>query len=50
MDKNEVRRLIRNYRQKLSDEDVKVQSGLIIDRLKKSDIYLGAENVFIYEL
>ena len=38
MDKNEVRQLIKAYRQKLTDEDVKIQSRLIIDRLKKSDI------------
>ena len=38
MDKNEVRQLIKGYRHELSDEDVKRQSILIIDRLKKSDI------------
>ncbi len=48
MDKNEVRQLIKNYRHELSDEDVKIQSRLIIDRLKKSDIYKRAENVFLY--
>ena len=48
MDKNEVRQLIKAYRQKLTDEDVKIQSGLIIDRLKKSDIYKTSENVFLY--
>ncbi len=39
MDKNEVRQLIMNRRHELSDEDIEMQSGLIIDRLKKSDIY-----------
>lgn len=34
MDKNEVRQLIKGYRHELSDEDVKRQSILIIDRLK----------------
>ena len=48
MDKNEVRQLIKAYRQKLTDEDVKIQSRLIIDRLKKSDIYQNADNVFLY--
>ena len=48
MDKNEVRQLIKAYRQKLTDEDVKIQSRLIIDRLKKSDIYKTSENVFLY--
>ncbi len=48
MDKNEVRQLIKGYRQRLSDDDVKIQSRLIIDRLKKSDIYKDAENVFLY--
>ena len=48
MDKNEVRQLIKAYRQKLTDEDVKIQSRLIIDRLKKSDIYKKSENVFLY--
>ena len=48
MDKNEVRQLIKSYRQNLSDEDVKSQSRLIIDRLKKSDIYKNTENVFLY--
>lgn len=48
MDKNEVRQLIKGYRQNLSDEDVESQSRLIIDRLKKSDIYKNAENVFLY--
>ena len=48
MDKNEVRQLIKAYRQKLTDEDVKIQSGLRIDRLKKSDIYKTSENVFLY--
>lgn len=46
MDKNEVRQLIKGYRHELSDEDVKRQSILIIDRLKKSDIYKASENVF----
>lgn len=48
MDKNEVRQLIKAYRQKLTDEDVEMQSRLIIDRLKKSDIYKASENVFLY--
>ena len=48
MDKNEVRQLIKAYRQKLTDEDVKIQSRLIIDGLKKSDIYKTSENVFLY--
>ena len=48
MDKNEVRQLIKAYRQKLTDEDVKIQSRLIIDRLEKSDIYKTSENVFLY--
>lgn len=48
MDKKEVRQLIKGYRQNLSDEDVEIQSRLIIDRLKKSDIYKDAENVFLY--
>ena len=48
MEKNEVRQLIKKYRQNLSDEDVKIQSRFIIDRLKKSDIYRNTENVFIY--
>lgn len=48
MDKNEVRHLIKAHRQKLTDEDVKIQSRLIIDRLKKSDIYKTSENVFLY--
>ena len=48
MNKNEVRQLIKAYRQKLTDEDVKIQSRLIIDRLKKSDIYKKSENVFLY--
>lgn len=48
MDKNEVRQLIKACRQKLSQEEVKIQSGLIIERLKKSDIYRNAENVFLY--
>lgn len=48
MDKNEVRQLIKGYRQKLTDEDVKTKSRLIIDRLKKSDIYKKSENVFLY--
>lgn len=48
MDKNEVRQLIKAYRQKLTDEDVEMQSRLIIDRLKKSDIYKTSENVFLY--
>lgn len=34
MDKNEVRQLIMNRRHELSDEDVEIQSRLIIDRLK----------------
>ena len=38
MDKNEVRQLIMNRRHELSDEDIEMQSGLIIDRLKKSDM------------
>ena len=50
MDKNEVRQLIMNRRHELSDEDIEMQSGLIIDRLKKSDIYKTSENVFLYEL
>ena len=37
MDKNEVRQLIMNRRHELSDEDIEMQSRLIIDRLKKSD-------------
>jgi 5-formyltetrahydrofolate cyclo-ligase len=48
MDKNEVRQLIMNRRHELSDEDIEMQSGLIIDRLKKSDIYKTSENVFLY--
>lgn len=48
MDKKEVRQLIKNYRQNLSDEDVRLKSRLIIDRLKKSDIYENTENVFLY--
>ncbi len=48
MDKNEVRRYIKSRRHELSDEDIKTQSILIIDRLKKSDIYKNAENVFLY--
>lgn len=48
MDKNEVRQLIMNRRHELSDEDIEMQSGLIIDRLKKSDIYKRSENVFLY--
>ena len=48
MDKNEVRQLIKGYRHELSDEDVKRQSILIIDRLKISDIYKASENVFLY--
>ena len=35
-------------RHELSDEDIEMQSGLIIDRLKKSDIYKTSENVFLY--
>ena len=46
MDKNEVRQLIMNRRHELSDEDIEMQSGLIIDRLKKSDIYKTSENAF----
>ena len=38
MDKNEVRQLIMNRRHELSDEDIEMQSRLIIDRLKKSDM------------
>ena len=38
MDKNEVRQLIMNRRHELSDADIEMQSGLIIDRLKKSDM------------
>lgn len=34
MDKNEVRQLIMNRRHELSDEDIEMQSELIIDRLK----------------
>lgn len=34
MDKNEVRQLIMNRRHELSDEDIEMQSRLIIDRLK----------------
>ena len=37
-----------NRRHELSDEDIEMQSGLIIDRLKKSDIYKTSENVFLY--
>ena len=48
MDKNEVRQLIMNRRHELSDEDIDMQSRLIIDRLKKSDIYKTSENVFLY--
>ena len=48
MDKNEVRQLIMNRRHELSDEDIEMQSELIIDRLKKSDIYKTSENVFLY--
>ena len=48
MDKNEVRQLIMNRRHELSDEDIEMQSRLIIDRLKKSDIYKTSENVFLY--
>ena len=47
MDKNEVRQLIMNRRHELSDEDIEMQSELIIDRLKKSDIYKTSENVFL---
>ena len=45
MDKNEVRQLIMNRRHELSDEDIEMQSGLIIDRLKKSDIYKTSETM-----
>jgi phosphate transport system ATP-binding protein len=41
MDKNEVRQLIMNRRHELSDEDIEMQSGLIIDRLKKSAMGLS---------
>ena len=46
--KDEVRQLIMNRRNELSDENVEMQSRLIIDRLKKSDIYKKSENVFLY--
>ena len=50
MDKNEVRQLIMNRRHELSDEDIEMQSGLIIDRLKKSDIYDIGKCISVYEL
>lgn len=50
MDKNEVRQLIKGYRHELSDEDVKRQSILIIDRLKNWTFTKLLKMFFIYQL
>ena len=50
MDKNEVRQLIMNRRHELSDEDIEMQSGLIIDRLKKSDMKGRADDNYNFML
>ena len=43
-----VRQLIMNRRHELSDEDIEMQSGLIIDRLKNRTYIRHQENVFLY--
>ncbi len=46
MDKNEVRQLIMNRRHELSDEDIEMQSELIIDRLKKNRTYIRHRKMY----